>query len=171
MKEHQEQSVLNWSMEIGLLNNTTAIKQAIKLAEEWGETGRALLHSDTPKIIDGIGDAQVVLVQIANKIGYTIPACMTHAVDVFGYSDPDKIYLAIGSRIGDLSSILITSALSAHHLARDIIGDIITGIERFAHALGLDYEHCLDVALDEISRKERIAGGEVINGNFVRRQS
>lgn len=169
MTPEQEQKTLEWSMSIGLFQKTTAIKQCIKLIEEWGETGRALLHNDTPGLIDGIGDAQVVIVQIANKTGYTVQQCLVHAVYDFDYTDPDYIYLAIGSKIGDLSRVLITSEMFAHHMARDIIGDIITVVDRFAQALGLESKHCMDVALDEISRKERMAGGEVRNGNFVRR--
>ena len=44
--------------------------------EETGEIGRAILKDDTAEIIDGIGDAVVVLTNLAELCGVPIEECI-----------------------------------------------------------------------------------------------
>ena len=50
--------------------------------EETGEIGRAILKNDTEQIIDGIGDAVVVLTNLAYIEGFNIENCIKSAYDV-----------------------------------------------------------------------------------------
>jgi len=50
--------------------------------EETGEIGRAILKNDTDEIIDGIGDAVVVLTNLAELVGVPIEECIQEAYDV-----------------------------------------------------------------------------------------
>ena len=50
--------------------------------EETGEIGRAILKNDTDEIIDGIGDAVVVLTNLAELVGVPIEECIQTAYDV-----------------------------------------------------------------------------------------
>ena len=66
-----------WADERGLYDKGDPKTQYIKLMEETGEIGRAILKNDTEQIIDGIGDAVVVLTNLAELCGcllYTSPS-------------------------------------------------------------------------------------------------
>ena len=71
-----------WADERGLYDKGDPKTQYIKLMEETGEIGRAILKNDTDEIIDGIGDAVVVLTNLAELIGVPIEECIQEAYNV-----------------------------------------------------------------------------------------
>jgi NTP pyrophosphatase (non-canonical NTP hydrolase) len=81
-----EKSLFNcireWANERGLYEKGDPKTQYIKLMEETGEIGRALLKENTEEIIDGIGDAVVVLTNLAELVGVPIEECIQSAYDV-----------------------------------------------------------------------------------------
>ena len=74
--------IRDWADERGLYEKGDPKTQYIKLMEEAGEVGRAILKNDTPEIIDGIGDMVVVLTNLAELIGYPIEECIKDAYEV-----------------------------------------------------------------------------------------
>ena len=74
--------IREWADERGLYEKGDPKTQYIKLMEETGEIGRALLKNDTDEIIDGIGDAVVVLTNLAELVGVPIEECIQEAYDV-----------------------------------------------------------------------------------------
>jgi len=56
--------------------------QYVKLIEEVGEIGKAILKEDTEEVIDGIGDSVVVLTNLAELVGVPIEDCMQQAYNV-----------------------------------------------------------------------------------------
>ena len=74
--------IREWADERGLYDNGDAKTQALKLVEEVGEIARAILKDDTEEVIDGIGDAVVVLTNLAELIGAPIEMCIDEAYDV-----------------------------------------------------------------------------------------
>ena len=74
--------IRTWANERGLYDKGDPKTQYIKLMEETGEIGRAILKNDTDEIIDGIGDAVVVLTNLAELVGVPIEECMQAAYDV-----------------------------------------------------------------------------------------
>ena len=74
--------IRTWANERGLYDKGDPKTQYIKLMEETGEIGRAILKNDTDEIIDGIGDAVVVLTNLAELVGVPIEECMQTAYDV-----------------------------------------------------------------------------------------
>jgi NTP pyrophosphatase (non-canonical NTP hydrolase) len=66
--EETEELVLQWAEDRGLIRNTTAEAQALKLVEEIGELCRAVLRQDTEEIIDGVGDAMVVMTNLVERL-------------------------------------------------------------------------------------------------------
>ena len=56
--------------------------QALKLVEEVGEICRAILKDDHEETIDGIGDAVVVLTNLAELCGTDIEYCIDSAYNV-----------------------------------------------------------------------------------------
>lgn len=74
--------IRSWADERGLYDKGDPKTQYIKLMEETGEIGRALLKNDTDEIIDGIGDAVVVLTNLAELVGVPIEECIQEAYNV-----------------------------------------------------------------------------------------
>ena len=74
--------IREWADERGLYENGDAKTQALKLMEEVGEIARAVLKDDFDEAVDGIGDAVVVLTNLAELIGMPIEACIDEAYDV-----------------------------------------------------------------------------------------
>ena len=73
--------IREWANERGLYKGGDSKTQALKLIEEVGETCKAILKSDEPEIIDGIGDCVVVLTNLAELIGTPIEDCIAAAYD------------------------------------------------------------------------------------------
>ena len=74
--------IREWADERGLYDEGDPKTQYIKLMEETGEIGRAILKDDTAEIIDGIGDAVVVLTNLAELCGVPIEECIQEAYNV-----------------------------------------------------------------------------------------
>lgn len=76
-----QSKIVKWSEERNLLQETTPLHQYVKLISEAGELGDAILIDDLDKIIDGVGDMQVVLVQICEKYKLSLEFCQWSAYD------------------------------------------------------------------------------------------
>jgi len=74
--------IRNWADERGIYINGDAKTQFIKLQEETGELARAILKNNKEELIDAIGDAVVVLTNLAALEGLKIEDCIVSAYDV-----------------------------------------------------------------------------------------
>ena len=74
--------IREWAEDKGIYESGDPKTQYIKLMEEAGETGRAILKEDLPEIKDGIGDMVVVLTNLAELCGLTIEECVESAYDI-----------------------------------------------------------------------------------------
>ena len=68
-----------WASERGLYDKGDTKTQALKLVEEVGEICRAILKEDHDEVVDGIGDAVVVLTNLAELQGVSIEKCINVA--------------------------------------------------------------------------------------------
>lgn len=75
------EKIREWATVRGLYESGDPKTQFVKLIEEVGETGRAILKDDQPEIKDGLGDAVVVLVNLAHLCGYTLEECIEAAYE------------------------------------------------------------------------------------------
>ena len=71
-----------WAKERGLYKEGDTKTQYLKLMEEAGELGRAILKSDNDEFIDAIGDMVVVLTNLAELGGTSIEHCTDMAYEV-----------------------------------------------------------------------------------------
>jgi NTP pyrophosphatase (non-canonical NTP hydrolase) len=71
--------VLEWGDERNLLHNENALKQYSKLQEESNELLIGMLNKDPYEIIDALGDIQIVLIILANQLGFDIDECLKSA--------------------------------------------------------------------------------------------
>ena len=74
--------IRDWAEYNGIYAKGDPKTQYIKLMEEAGEVGRAILKQDLPEIKDGIGDMVVVLTNLAELCDMTIEECVGSAYDV-----------------------------------------------------------------------------------------
>ena len=74
-----KEKVLEWANERNLLHNENALKQYSKLQEESNELLIGILNKDPYEIIDALGDIQVVLIILANQLGFDIDECLESA--------------------------------------------------------------------------------------------
>jgi NTP pyrophosphatase (non-canonical NTP hydrolase) len=71
--------IRDWANERGLYTGGDTKTQSLKLVEEVGEICRAILKDNHSDIEDGIGDAVVVLTNLAELQGTSIEACIKRA--------------------------------------------------------------------------------------------
>jgi len=76
-----KKKVLEWAEPKGLLNPEFAPKQFMKLVEEVGELSNAILKDDFKEQIDALGDIQVVLIILAEQLGFDLDTCLQCAYD------------------------------------------------------------------------------------------
>ena len=74
--------IREWAEERGIYEHGDPKTQYLKLIEEAGEVGRAILKDKDDDIIDGIGDMVVVLTNLAELCGTSIEECTEKAYDV-----------------------------------------------------------------------------------------
>jgi len=74
--------IREWADQRGLYKHGDPKTQSLKLVEEVGEICRATLKEDHDEVIDGIGDAVVVLTNLAELHGVTIEECIASAYGV-----------------------------------------------------------------------------------------
>ena len=74
-----KEKVLEWAEARNLLHNENALKQYSKLQEESNELLIGILNKDPYEIIDALGDIQVVLIILANQLGFDIDECLESA--------------------------------------------------------------------------------------------
>ena len=70
-----------WATERGLYKSGDSKTQLVKLTEEVGELARAILKRDKAEIKDGIGDAIVVLTNLAYLEDFTVEECIEAAYE------------------------------------------------------------------------------------------
>lgn len=75
-------SIRAWAGHRGLYDKGDVKTQYVKLGEEFGELGKAIIKDDQPEIEDAIGDMVVVLTNLAHLAGYTIEECINGSYNV-----------------------------------------------------------------------------------------
>jgi len=86
--EHEDNVVFyfdkirEWAEERGIYEHGDPKTQYLKLMEEAGELGRAILKDNEGEQLDAIGDMVVVLTNLAELLGLTIEECVESAYEV-----------------------------------------------------------------------------------------
>ena len=71
--------IRDWAKQRGIYENGDVKTQYAKLMEEVGELAKAILKDDKDEFVDAIGDAVVVLTNLATLGGYDIEHCIDSA--------------------------------------------------------------------------------------------
>ena len=74
--------IRQWADEKGIYRDGDIKTQFLKLSEEFGELGKAILKNDKEEFIDAIGDCMVVLTNLAALEGLKVEDCVVSAYNV-----------------------------------------------------------------------------------------
>jgi NTP pyrophosphatase (non-canonical NTP hydrolase) len=73
--------ILEWANKRDLIHPWNAKTQFIKLTEEVGELGQGILKDKPEQIYDTLGDIQVVLIILAEQLGYDYNEALAYAYE------------------------------------------------------------------------------------------
>jgi NTP pyrophosphatase (non-canonical NTP hydrolase) len=79
MRVNRFADIRQWAMDRNLIGGSTPEKQFAKLIEEVGELATGINKKRQPEVVDGIGDAVVVLTILAAQHGVEIEDCIEAA--------------------------------------------------------------------------------------------
>ena len=74
-------SIRDWADKRGIYDSGDTKTQFVKLMEEVGELGKAILKDDKAEFVDAIGDCIVVLTNLSHLGGYDVEHCISSAYD------------------------------------------------------------------------------------------
>lgn len=86
------EAIRQWARDRGLYDEGDPKTQYVKLGEEFGELGKAILKEEMPEIIDAIGDCVVVLTNLSRLYYLNIEDCI------------DEAYKQISNRTGKMNN-------------------------------------------------------------------
>lgn len=146
-----------WANARNIINGADAKSQFFKLVSELGEWAEGVTIGDRDEVIDGIGDAFVVLTIMSRQLGSDILALHGSAA-VSGFPHADLSLLALLGRLAD------NLAKGQDDLAKDRIGQLAVALVKTALRYGLDVNTCLLRAYNDI--KDRV--GVMYHGVYVK---
>ena len=92
-----EDLILNWAIDRGIVQNSTAMAQAIKTTEEVAELLKALSKNNGFEASDAYGDILVTLIIGSHIAGIDLLSALNNAYDVIkdrkGYLTADGIFV------------------------------------------------------------------------------
>ena len=74
-------SIRDWADKRGIYDSGDTKTQFVKLMEEVGELGKAILKDDKDEFVDAIGDCIVVLTNLSHLGGFDVEYCISSAYD------------------------------------------------------------------------------------------
>lgn len=80
--EELEENIIQWARERGILEKSDPKSQLLKTVSELGELADGVLHDDKEEIVDGIGDAIVTIILLAELSGYSTVGCLASAYGI-----------------------------------------------------------------------------------------
>lgn len=177
--------VQEWS-EAKDIHNAKPTKQILKVIEEFGEIGDALLrescvevnHSDAyyefieecmNDLKDAIGDTHVTLIILCQQLGldYLIYPETEESTLKQSENQPVKdLYLEMSVTVSYITSILTRGKLNTEDVSniRNYVGWLKQGLDCLAYWYDTDSVSCLQIAYDVIAKRT----GKTIDGIFVK---
>lgn len=146
-----------WGHARNIINGADAKSQFFKLVSELGEWAEGVTIGDRDEVIDGIGDAFVVMTIMSRQLGSDIITLHADAT-TSGFPHTDLSLLALLGRLAD------NLAKGQDDDAKARIGQLAVALVKTALRYGLDVNTCLLRAYNDI--KDRV--GVMYNGVYVK---
>ncbi len=149
--EELEALVLQWGVDRGIQQNSTAKAQIRKAIEEAAELLVAILAEDRAGIIDGIGDVLVCLIQAKGLLKSKQDLNIDHLSDKYDLSSFESLFIRV--------SLLINILCCFHESnCKNWLGISSIQIELWHTAFlnGLSLVECLNAAWEKIEDEPKI---------------
>lgn len=145
--EELQPLILEWARERNILFPENAPKQRLKLIEECGELASAILKNDIKLQKDAIGDIFVVLVILAEQIGFEL--IFYRFSNTKNIKNHKKIFEIIDCALDGEFANISNSIDWLYDLSVDLNHDLI---------------ECANIAWNEIKDRK----GKTLNGTFIK---
>jgi hypothetical protein len=152
MNKELKQKVIQWSKDRGIIDNGKPLTQFAKLMSEFSEIFEAKRLNDEEKLIDAIGDVQVVLINLSEMLGGV------NFEKTNNFYDLDLLTETI-CNIGDM---IIKEDKNA---ALTLIRKSYIYLVGYARYLDINSDYALEIAYNEIKDRKGFLTPE---GNFVK---
>lgn len=146
-----------WGHARNIINGADAKSQFFKLTSELGEWAEGVTIGDRDEVIDGIGDAFVVLTIMSRQLGSDV-LTLHGTATTSGFPNSDLSLLALLGRLAD------NLAKGQDDDAKARIGQLAVALVKTALRHGVDINTCLLRAYNDI--KDRV--GVMYNGVYVK---
>ena len=156
-----EPLIHEWAEKRGIYAAGNKLAQFAKLVEEFGELQDARNKGDKTKIIDGIGDCIVVLINLTKMCDCNMSK-YEHLLPVIQQFPTVEVERRFAADLGKISNAIVKNeaeALIAHFC--DIF---YSDVRQIAIYHDLDSIECLEFAYNEISGRN----GKMIDGVYVK---
>jgi hypothetical protein len=151
-----EKNVTEWAGKRGLLSGSDPGRQFLKFVEEFTEIYEAAAESDGDGVMDGIGDASVVLAVMCAQRGESFSGLVRSAVEAILENGPQEHLLVA---LGALARCLQAGKTGFNRAVTLMLAQLIG----LAMRSNVSYQACLAMAWTEISsRTGRTEGGVFI---------
>ena len=148
------QKIEQWAKERNIILGSKPIDQAMKLFSEFGELADNVGKGRDCR--DDIGDVFVVLTIMSRQYGYAI-------LNFFNFDSFDKLSennkILVQYLAGDLAQFAFSDQLSVYVLQK-----ILKTLSLIAYNNGYDFKECVQIAYDDISKRQ----GILWNGVFIK---
>ncbi len=147
------EKVKRWGFERGFVLSENVKEQALKLNEEWGELISALMESDEPGVMDGIGDVQVVTILLCEMLVFDYEFISAAEIDASAINPIVALgHIAEGILKNDRSKIELGLTMN------------LAAVGLLAVETGHDLIDCLEFSYNEIKNRT----GKVIDGTYIK---
>nr|DAP64173.1 MAG TPA: NTP-PPase-like protein [Caudoviricetes sp.] len=165
--------IRQWASDRNLIKGADSKSQFLKLQSEKGELSAAIVSADKDEIIDGIGDAAVVLTIIAAQNGIELDNSHIHSEMKYFNGIVERFphfvseFLTLDAQIGKLGDAIAKGQDVRPYIEGAI--DQLNFIAQMYHSqMGVSaaqaFPHALDRAYDDIKDRK----GVMYNGVFVK---
>jgi len=158
MNEELKIKIIKWSKDRGIIPNASPLVQFAKLMSEFSEIFEALRLLNKEKLIDAIGDVQVVLINLSELLKLE-----DNSLEInFNYSKEFNSINEVAEYICNIGDKIIKHDYKS---AVDLIEksyECLTGYSRFEH---IDPNYALECAYNEIKDRKGFLTPE---GNFIK---
>ncbi|MXV39330.1 hypothetical protein GO491_11695 [Flavobacteriaceae bacterium Ap0902] len=148
--------VEQWFADREIIENSTALKQALKTSEEVLELQNAIIDDDLDEIKDAIGDIQVTLIGVCLHKKWKFENLSIHE-DV-------GVSLDVFSDAVELEKSIVHLKEFIDFKSSDILISTLIYLNRISKHYDLTLEGCLKSAYDVIIKRT----GKMVNGQFIK---
>jgi len=162
----QEELILNWATDKGILDKGTPMAQAQKTIEEVIELKVAHITNNKAEVLDSIGDIFVTVAIQSKMQGFNIfDLCDYKSIPKLGKRDNSGFVIKniISESISFLDELVLEGEDKVFYMELSL-SKIISNLIVYCKTYNIDIHECIDLAYSVISKRS----GKMVGGTFVK---